>query len=62
MLNRQVVFALRNGHGLPGLSGPKSANKRLMHRSNFAVCRAGTKAVRPGILLCCCADRGSHTI
>jgi hypothetical protein len=25
MLNRAVGFALRNGHGLPGLSGPKSA-------------------------------------
>jgi len=31
-----------NGHRQFEPSGPKSANKRLMHRSNFTAYRAGT--------------------
>ena len=30
--NWEVRFALSNGHRLPGLSGPKSANSGLMDR------------------------------
>src|SRR6266446_10148027 len=36
MLNREVGFALNNGHRQPGLSGPKSANRRNL---DFADCR-----------------------
>ena len=31
---REVGFAPDNGRGQPNPSGPKSANKRLMHRRN----------------------------
>jgi hypothetical protein len=31
--NREVRFSLKNRHRQAGLSGPKSANKRLMRRS-----------------------------
>ena len=34
MLNREVGFALNNGHRQPSLAGPKSATTGLMQCSN----------------------------
>ena len=33
--NWEVRFTLKNRHRQPGLSGPKSANRRLMHCTNL---------------------------
>jgi len=37
MLNREVGFALNNGHRQPRPAGPKSARLGLMHRSKLFV-------------------------
>ena len=47
MLNREVGFALNNGHRQPSLSGPKSANKR--HRRMQGVQRKSRPKDRASI-------------
>jgi hypothetical protein len=44
--SREVGFAFKNGHRQSGLSGPKSANKRLMHRSKLTRHAASVAAPR----------------